>query len=757
MNQKHIATIASELALAPAHVAGAAALFAEGSGVPFIARYRKERTGEMAEDTLVLVRDRLVQLEELDTRRAAILDSLRERELLTPELAAALEAAGSRAVLEDLYLPYRPKRKTRATAARERGLEPLARRILAAEDVAPSREAAAFVDAEAGVADADAALAGARDIIAEWISEDAALRAELRELFATRAHITARRAPRRGRKSDAKAGGGTPAVAERAGGGASASREDVYKDYFDWDEHAGQAPSHRVLAMFRGEREGILTVHVLPEEERALSPVRARYLRGRGERAAQLEEAAVDAYRRLLAPSLETETKGRLKAAADETAASVFASNLRELLLAPPLGERPVLAVDPGFRTGCKVVCLDAQGRLLHHETIYPLEPQKRREEAARRVRRLLAEYSLEVIAVGNGTGGREASAFLQDVVGAARGGAPAHAGGARVSEREAGAARIPVVTVSEAGASVYSASTVARAEFPEQDVTVRGAVSIGRRLMDPLSELVKIEPRSIGVGQYQHDVDPKLLDARLTDTVVSCVNAVGVELNTASAHVLRYVTGISQRVAGAIAEHREANGPFKTRAALKEVSGVGGKTLEQAAGFLRVRHGEHPLDSSAVHPERYELVEEMAADLGVEVPELLEDRELVERIPIDHYVSEDVGLPTLRDIREELLQPGRDPRPDYEEFSFREDVHEIGDLSPGMRLPGVVTNVTNFGAFVDIGVHRDGLIHVSKLADRFVSDPREIVRVNQALTVTVVEIDIERKRIGLSLIDPES
>ncbi|NBB90804.1 MAG: RNA-binding transcriptional accessory protein, partial [Spirochaetes bacterium] len=554
MNQKHIATIASELALAPAHVAGAAALFAEGSGVPFIARYRKERTGEMAEDTLVIVRDRLAQLEELDTRRASILDSLRERELLTPELAAALEAAQSRAVLEDLYLPYRPKRKTRATAARERGLEPLARRILAAEDVAPSREAADFVDVEAGVDDVDAALAGARDIIAEWISEDAALRAELRELFAARAHITAKRAPRRGRKSDAKAGGGTPAVAERAGGGASASREDVYKDYFDWDEHAGRAPSHRVLAMFRGEREGILTVHVLPEEERALSPVRARYLRGRRERAAQLEEAAVDAYRRLLAPSLETEAKGRLKAAADETAASVFASNLRELLLAPPLGERPVLAVDPGFRTGCKVVCLDAQGHLLHHEAIFPLEPQNRREEAARRVRRLLAEYGLEVIAVGNGTGGREAAAFLQEVVGAARG------GGERSPEKQAGSARIPVVTVNEAGASVYSASSVARAEFPEQDVTVRGAVSIGRRLMDPLSELVKIEPQSIGVGQYQHDVDAKLLDARLTDTVVSCVNAVGVELNTASSHVLRYVTGISPRVAGAITEHREAN-----------------------------------------------------------------------------------------------------------------------------------------------------------------------------------------------------
>lgn len=733
MKQHHVDTIAAELDLRPKHVAGAAALFAEGAGVPFIARYRKERTGEMDEETLVSVRDRLTQLAELDARRASILESLRERDLLTDELSARIEGAASKAALEDLYLPYRPKRKTRAQAARERGLEPLAEALRRGEGPAPLQAAAAFVDAAAGVSDAAAALAGARDILAEWISEDAALRAELRELFAARAHITARRAPkRRGRSGAADTGG-------PASGGAE--REQVYRDYFDWDEHAGRAPSHRVLAMFRGEREGVLTVHVLPEEPRALELVARRHVSGAGVRRRELEEAARDAYHRLLAPSLETEAKTRLKRAADETAASVFASNLRELLLAPPLGERAVLAVDPGFRTGCKVVCLGPDGALLHHEAIYPLEPQNRRGESANRVRALVAEYGAEVVAVGNGTGGREAAAFLRETLAA---------GAAGTDEPR----RVSVVMVNEAGASVYSASSVAREEFPEQDVTVRGAVSIGRRLMDPLSELVKISPQSIGVGQYQHDVDARLLDARLSDTVVSCVNAVGVELNTASPHLLRYVSGISPRLAQAITDHRAAHGAFPNREAVKAVSGVGARTFEQAAGFLRIRSDGHPLDASAVHPERYALVERMAADLESEVSRLIGNEELVSRIDLERYAGEEVGLPTLRDIRAELLQPGRDPRGEYEEFSFREDVHEIGDLRPGMRLPGVVTNVTNFGAFVDIGVHREGLIHVSRLADHYVSDPREIVRVNQVVSVTVIEVDTERHRIGLSLID---
>ncbi|MFO8063182.1 MAG: Tex family protein [Spirochaetia bacterium] len=741
MTNKHISIIAEELDLPRSGVAGAAALFADGAGVPFIARYRKERTGEMAEDALLKVRDRLAELEQLDTRRSSILESLEERRLLSEDLRKKIEGAQTRAALEDLYLPYRKKKKTRAGAAHERGLEPLARRVLEAADVLPGREAARYVDEEAGVPDTEAALAGARDIIAEWINEDAELRAELRELFSARACISARRAAKRKTRSGAdQKSAGNPRAEGR-------DESETYRDYFDWKEPAAKAPSHRVLAMFRGEREGVLTVRVLPEEARALALVERRYLENRGrskgkggERGEQLEAACADAYRRLLAPSHETEAKARLKSAADETAAAVFAANLRELLLAPPLGERAVLAVDPGLRTGCKLVCLDARGELRHYETIYPLEPHNRRDEAGARVQALLRDYEIEVIAVGNGTGGREAVSFLQDVT--------AEVGGA------GDAARVGVVSVNEAGASVYSASAAAREEFPDYDVTVRGAVSIGRRLMDPLSELVKIDPKSIGVGQYQHDVNEKLLDNRLRDTVVSCVNAVGVELNTASPHLLQYVAGISSRVAAAIVAHRGKRGPFPSREELRAVNGLGEKTFEQAAGFLRVSTGEHPLDASAVHPERYGLVERMAADIGAQISELVGNEKLCNAIELERYVSDDVGLPTLRDIRAELLRPGRDPRPAFEHFSFSDDVHDIADLQPGMKLPGKVTNVTNFGAFVDIGVHRDGLIHISKLADRFVSDPHEVVRVGGTLTVTVMDVDRERKRIGLSLID---
>jgi uncharacterized protein len=522
----------------------------------------------------------------------------------------------------------------------------------------------------------------------------------------------------------------------------------VYRDYFDWSEAAARAPSHRVLALFRGEREGYLTVHVLPDEERALAHIRARYgadgraadsTRAPGKhaenrrRAEELESACVDAYRRLLAPSLEKERKSALKEKADETAASVFARNLNDLLMEPPLGERALLAVDPGYRTGCKVVCLSAQGELLAHDTIYPLPPQNRREAAANTVEKLVRGYRLEAVAVGNGTGGREAASFLQDAL---------------------ASLDIPVMSVSEAGASVYSASETARAEFPDQDVTVRGAISIGRRLIDPLSELVKIDPQSIGVGQYQHDVDQKLLARRLYDTVVSCVNAVGVSLNTASSSLLQYVSGLSRKHAQAIVSARRNGGPFGSREELKTVSGIGAKTFEQAAGFLRVYGGKQPLDASAVHPERYALVERMASDLGTDTAALLGNEELCKQIPLKRYVGDEVGLPTLEDIRNELLQPGRDPRPAFETVSFSDAVHSIDDLEPGMQLPGVVTNVTNFGAFVDIGVHRDGLVHISKMADHFVSDPHDELRVHQKLTVTVVDVDRERKRIGLSLID---
>jgi len=716
MTRTHLSTCADELGLREAHIAGAAALFEEGAGIPFIARYRKERTGSMDEEVLLRLRDRLQELTDLDARRSAILRSLEERELLTDELRASLDAARSKTILEDIYLPFRPKRKTRASQARERGLEPLAERLLHGKGLDPEREARPYLNADANVPDTEAALAGGRDIIAEWISEDPTLRGELRELFAARAELSSRRSP-----------------------GAGDDHSQVYRDYFDWREAAGRAPSHRVLAMFRGEREGVLTVHVLPPEERALGLLEKRYAgpdtgaATSPPQAEQLRRAREDAYKRLLAPSLENEAKARLKKDADETAAAVFAQNLRELLLAAPLGGKPVLAVDPGFRTGCKVVCLDARGELRHHEAIYPLEPHNKREQAAQRIRDLFADYAVEVVAVGNGTGGREAESFLREI------GAPAG---------------VSVISVNEAGASVYSASPVAREEFPNHDVTVRGAVSIGRRLMDPLAELVKIDPKSIGVGQYQHDVDQKLLEARLVDTVVSCVNAVGVDLNTASSHLLRYVSGISQRLARAIVGHRAEQGGFTSRAELKAVPGLGDKTFEQAAGFLRVRGAEHPLDASGVHPERYELVERMARDAGVEVGQLIGDEKLCDSIDLNDYVNEQTGIETLGDIVAELKQPGRDPRPRFEEFAFSEEVHEIDDLRPGMKLPGVVTNVTNFGAFVDIGVHRDGLVHISKLADHFVSDPRQVVRVNQTLTVTVVEVDAERKRISLSLVD---
>ena len=696
-------------------------LLDDGATVPFIARYRKERIGSLDEVGVIAVRDAAERIRELEKRRSAILASLAGRGVLTEELRCAVARAKTAAELEDVYLPYRPKRRTRADIARERGLEPLADAIMAQRDD-PVAAAASFVDVTRDVPDVGAALSGARDIVAERVSEHAETRAALRELFERSAVL--RSTVGRGKREAA----------------------DTYRDYFDWSEPAHRAPSHRILAMLRGATEGLLTVHVLPPEEPALQIVFRRFPAPSGPRGepkpgpvrAQLEEALVDAYRRLLAPSLETEAKAALKERADVEAIRVFADNLRELLLASPLGGRPVLALDPGLRTGCKLVCLDRHGTLLHAETVFPLPPRNDVTGAGARIRALAAEHSIEAVAVGNGTGGREAVAFCVSL-----------------QLRAAGGAGIPVVSVNESGASVYSASEAARREFPDRDLTVRGAVSIGRRLQDPLSELVKVDPKAIGVGQYQHDVDQKALRKALDDTVSGCVNAVGVELNTAGRELLSYVAGFSLKTADSIVAHRNSIGGYRRRRDILKAPGIGPRAFEQAAGFLRIRGARYPLDASAVHPERYDLVERIAADAGCTVAELMHDPDRRKAIRLERYVDEEVGLPTLRDILSELAKPGRDPRSEFEVFSFSEEVHEIADVKEGMRLPGVVTNVTAFGAFVDIGVHQDGLIHVSELADRYVHDPREVVRPGQHLTVRVLSVDPARRRIGLSLRTP--
>ncbi|MFW5684376.1 MAG: Tex family protein [Spirochaetota bacterium] len=703
-----VGLVARELGLEPGRVDAVARLLGEGATVPFIARYRKERTGEMDEALLRTVQATIEQVGVLLSRRESMLSSLEERGVLTDDLRRALEAARTPHELEDAYLPYRPRRVTRATKARDRGLEPLAERLLAEPGLDPETAARAFVNPDADVSTVEDALAGARDIVAERVSEERDTRSALRELFRRGALLQSTRSRKARENADAA----------------------TYQDYFSWSEPASRAPSHRVLAMLRGEREGALVVHVTPPEQDALEALRRRWVSGSRRRAEQLDMAVTDCYKRLLMPSLESERKSELFLAASEAAAGVFASNLRDLLLAAPLGQRRVLAIDPGFRTGCKVVCLDEHGDLLCNETIYPLEPHSREADASARLASLVREHRIEVIAVGNGTGGRETMRFLASVE----------------------PALPPSISVNESGASVYSASDVARAEFPEHDVTVRGAISIGRRLMDPLAELVKIDPRSIGVGQYQHDVDAKLLSTRLDETVESCVNLVGADLNTASAHLLRHISGISERVASAIVEHRRRFGGFERRLDLLNVTGVGPRVFEQAAGFLRVHDGLEPLDATSVHPERYDLVRRIAGDLGVESRDLVGDEALATRVTLDRYVSADAGLPTLRDILAELQRPARDPRPEFEVVTFRDDVSSIDDLRVGMKLDGVVTNVTDFGAFVDIGVHRDGLVHVSKLAREFVRNPREVVRVGQGVTVMVTEIDVARGRISLSM-----
>ena len=710
MNEQHIVRIATESHVNVRQVAATALLLEEGATVPFIARYRKEATGSLDEVVITTVRDRLTQLAELDERRAAIIQSLAERELLTEELKGKIDAAETLAVLEDIYLPFRPKRRTRATIAKEKGLEPLADALAARQaDGAfdPLAEAAVYVSVEKGVESAEDALAGARDIIAERASEDAQARSRIRDLFLTRGTIFSKM------------------VKDKEEEGAK------FRDYFDWSEAAAKAPSHRILAMFRGENEGMLSIKVAPPEEEALMVLRDMFVKGAGPAAAEVTAAVEDGYKRLLGPSMETETRGELKKRADEEAIRVFAGNLRELLLAPPLGQKRVLGIDPGFRTGCKIVCLDAQGKLLANETIFPHTGGEKAANAGPTVLALCQRHAIEAIAIGNGTASRETEAFVR---------------GLNLPPS------ITVVMVNESGASIYSASETARDEFPEQDVTVRGAVSIGRRLMDPLAELVKIEPKAIGVGQYQHDVDQSALKHGLDDVVVSCVNRVGVDVNTASKQLLTYVSGLGPQLAKNVVTFRDANGPFTSRQALKKVSRLGPKAFEQAAGFLRIRGGENPLDASAVHPESYPVVDRMARDLGCSVTDLLHDESLRERVKLDAYVSETVGLPTLRDIMEELAKPGRDPREKFEAFSFAEGVEKLEDLSPGLKLPGIVTNVTAFGAFVDIGVHQDGLVHVSQLADKFVKDPAEVVKVSQRVMVTVLEVDLPRRRIALSM-----
>lgn len=708
MRDKLIKRIAEELVIDSHKVQATAGLLDEGSTVPFIARYRKEVTGSLDEVAVIQIRDRLEQLEELEKRRESILKSLKERELLTEGLEKDIMAAGTLTRLEDVYLPFRPKRRTRAAIARERGLEPLAATLFAqGEDTDPSREAAVFVDEEKGVESVDAALKGARDIMAEWISEDGAAREKMRELFKTKGCFRSRVLT--GKEEEAA----------------------KYRDYFDLEEPVSRAPSHRILAMRRGEKEGFLVLGVTPPKEEALKLLVGIFVKGDGKASRQVTEALEEGYDRLLCPSMETEIRLETKKRADKEAIQVFADNLKELLLAPPLGEKTVLGIDPGLRTGCKLACLDRQGKVRHTDTIYLVGSEQQKSRAAETIRDLCRRFGIEAIAVGNGTGGRETERFIR---------------GLNLG------VDVQVLLVSESGASIYSASEVARKEFPDLDLTLRGAVSIGRRLMDPLAELVKIEPKAIGVGQYQHDVNQTALKRTLDDVVVSCVNGVGVEVNTASEELLTYVSGLGPQLAGNLVTWRDTNGPFSSREDFRQVPRLGPKAFEQSAGFLRIRAGNNPLDASAVHPESYGIVEAMAGDLSCSVKELLVNETLREQIGLSRYVTGQVGMPTLTDIMAELAKPGRDPRKKLEVPGFAEGVEDVKDLEPGMTLDGVVTNVTAFGAFVDVGVHQDGLVHISQLADHFVKDPHRVVKVNQWVKVRVLEVDLARQRVSLSM-----
>jgi protein Tex len=706
---KNCANIAKGLALHTWQVENAVRLMSDGATIPFISRYRKEITGSLDEVLLQKIKEQYERLLELDKRRDAVIKSVTDQDKMTPELLNRINSADTITELEDIYLPYRPKRRTRATVAKENGLEPLARLLIRQDESNPMLRAEEYIGEK--VEDSSAALAGACDIIAEWINESEKARNTLRRLMMKEAVIT------------------SVVIKGKEGEGIK------YRDYFDWSEPLRRCPSHRLLAMRRGEEEGILRLQICPgNDQEALNMLNKLFVRKENESGRLVRFAVSDSYKRLLLPSIETEFRNSSKERADNEAISVFIKNLRQLLLSPPLGEKRVLAIDPGFRTGCKVVCLDNQGALLHNETIYPHPPQNQTAISVKKLVNLVEAYKIEAIAIGNGTAGRETEEFIRWI---------------RFGNE------IQVFLVNESGASVYSASAVAREEFPNYDVTVRGSVSIGRRLMDPLAELVKIDPRSIGVGQYQHDVNQLKLQSALDDVVVSCVNAVGVEVNTASKHLLTYVSGLGPQLAQNIVDYRTANGPFNSRDALKKVKRMGEKAFEQSAGFLRIRNGVNPLDFTAVHPESYKVVEKMAADMNSTVADLIADKEIRKRIDLTKYITNKTGLPTLTDIVEELSKPGRDPREKLEEFSFA-DVHSIDDLKIGEVLPGIVTNITKFGVFVDIGVKQDGLVHISNLSSSYITDISSVVCLSQKVKVRIRGVDKDRGRIDLSMKDVE-
>ena len=707
MNEKYNKIISASLSIDLWQVENTIKLFDEGATIPFISRYRKEATGSLDEVKIGAIKDLMTKLKELDSRRDTILKSIEEQGLLTNELKLKIENAQTLTELEDIYLPYKPKKKTRATKAKERGLEPLAKLILKQQELNLPSKAEQFINDE--VPTVEDALQGARDIIAEWINENERARNSIRRLFQHEATILSKMV--KGKEEEGM----------------------KYRDYFEWEEPLKRCPSHRLLAMYRGENEGFLKLTIEPDEEKAIEILDEQFVRGVYDVSTQVHLAVKDSYKRLLSPSMETEFKNASKEIADDEAIKVFAENLRQLLLAPPLGQKSVLAIDPGFRTGCKLVCLDEQGNLLHNETIYPHQPQNETGKSIKKIDTLIETYKIDAIAIGNGTASRETEGLIKNIK----------------FSRD-----VKVFVVSEDGASIYSASPVAREEFAEYDVTVRGSVSIGRRLMDPLAELVKIDPKSIGVGQYQHDVDQNKLKGKLDQVVESCVNMVGVNLNTASKHLLTYISGLGPQLAQNIVDYRKEHGAFKSRKDLQSVKRMGDKAFQQSAGFLRIVNSQNPLDNSAVHPESYHVVEKMATDLQCQVIDLVQKDELRKQIQVEKYITKEIGLPTLKDIMSELAKPGRDPRQGIKVFEFADGIRKMEDLKVGMVLPGIVTNITNFGAFVDIGVKQDGLVHISQLANRFVKDPNEVVKLHQHVQVKVLEVDSARKRIQLTMKD---